>query len=210
MEKKLTKAQLKEMEEKQNELRRLRRDTISSIENFDKDMAATIRYYKINNMTDKLAYGDKLTVDEKLTLMRRYKELKFLKPYEQYTQEDKDKAYDRDWSFVRLMMASDEERNCWGNNRRLETSLQVDDLWNDDIIWNTEQLKRYLKLAQRFGYKRIFYTNSSSGALSNITDFINFGAKVIGTCNKKGYNEKAGLILDITEVNLEEKAEEVE
>ena len=205
MEKKLTKAEIKAIEEKQNQKRTLRDRVIRALRDYERDIEATKRYYQINGMTDKIMYGGGLIPEEKEKLLRRYDCLDFLKVYENYTKEERDEAKDYTWSFVRLMWNTEDEDESCGDGRRLQAYIERDDLWNDEIIWSKAQVKLYLQLATKFGYKRILYTNSSSGALANITDFVDFGAKVVGTCGKKGYKEKAGVILDITEVNIEEE-----
>ena len=201
MEKKLTKKELKELEEKQNELRIIRRKTLEDYKNYQKDIEATERFYKINPDETKYKYG-KLSKEERIKLLRRYEELGFLKLYEDYTKEEQNQQQDRGWDFIRLMYYTKQEQDSW-KDHMLNEIIDEDGIWNDDIIWSKEQIGLYLKLAKKFGYTKLYYTNGSSGALENITNLIDFGAKVIGTCSKKGYN-KQGLIFDITQVNIEE------
>lgn len=201
MEKKLTKKELKDLEEKQNELRIIRRKTLEAYQNYQKDIEATTRFYKINPDETKMKYGN-LNLEEKLKLLRRYEELNFLKPYEEYTKEEQKVFQDRGWEFLRLMYWTQQEKENWKDHRLNET-IDEDGIWNDEIIWSKEHLELYLKLAKKFGYTKLYYTNGSSGALANITDLVDFGAKVIGTCSKKDY-DKQGLIFDLTQINIEE------
>ena len=199
MEKKLTKKEIEEMNKKQTELRTQRRFVIEAVKNYWEDLEATKRYYKLNEMTDKLNYGGNLFDEDAEKLLRRYECLNFVKLYGQYEKNDVEV---RTWDFIRMMIRTDEEYCCY-SRRTLDKALETDAIWNDDIIWSTEQVKLYLKLARKFGYTKFYYTNASSGALANITDFINLGAKVIGTCAKAEDREKAGLILDISEINFD-------
>lgn len=201
MEKKLTKKELKELEDRQNELRILRDRTVCALKNYEADINATERYFKINGETEKLDLYGRLKQDEKAKLLKRYEELNFLKPYSEYTKEEQDKGLDRAWTFARLMYRTRQEYDY--KDKILNESIDRDGLLNDEIIWTKEQVRLYVELAKKFGYTKIYYTNSSSGALANITDFVKLGAKIIGTCSKKGYNEEAGLIIDITEIDLE-------
>lgn len=202
MEKKLTKTQIKEMEKLQQEKRDMREKVVQSVKDYERDVQATKRYYVINEEHDKLTYGGDLKTEERERLLRRYDCLDFLRIGDNYTQEEKDNGEDRNWSFVREMYNSFDELHNYGNDRRLDFYMDKDDLWLNNIIWSTAQIKQYIRLALKYGYKRILYTNSSSGALGNITDFIDCGAKVVGTLGRKGYN-KEGIILDITEIKEE-------
>lgn len=205
----MNKKELKELEEKQNELRRYRNDTIQQYKDYLGDIEATIRYYKINAMTDKFTYG-RLNNDDKIKILRSYDHLHFLKITEQYTEEDKKITLDRAWDFLRLMVQADEEYNFWTKRKILDVKIDKDGLILDDIIWNKTQAKYYIKLAQVFGYTKFYYVDTSSAALKNITDFVDMGATVVGTCGKTGLGyEKAGLILDISNVDLK-KVEEKE
>lgn len=192
----------KEMMEELKEKRTLRREVIQAITDYRADKEATIRYYKLHGMSEKLESNNRLTLEEERALLRNYKVLDFIKPYRDYTEEEEKRGDDRVYDFIRQMIITNQEYN--GESRRLEKIIQADAIWLDEIIWNTDQVKLYLTLARRFGYNQIYYTNTSSGALSNITDMVSLGAKVVGTCNKVGDREKAGLILDISETKVEE------
>lgn len=205
MEKKLTKKELKELEDRQKELRVLRDRTIDALKNYEADINATERYFKINGETEKLDLYGRLKQDEKAKLLKRYEALNFLKPYSEYTKEETDKGLDRAWTFARLMYSTKQEYDnefLDYEDKILNESIDRDGLLNYEIIWTKEQVRLYVELAKKFGYTKIYYTNSSSGALANITEFVKLGAKIIGTCSRKGY-EDAGLIIDITEINLE-------
>lgn len=192
----------KEMMEELKEKRALRREVIQAINDYRADKEATIRYYKLHDMTEKLESNNRLTLEEERALLRNYKVLDFIKPYRDYTEEEEKRGDDRAYDFIRQMIVTNQEYN--GGSRGLENIIQADAIWLDEIIWDTNQIKLYLTLARRFGYNQIYYTNTSSGALKNITDLVSLGAKVVGTCNKTGDREKAGLILDISEVKVEE------
>lgn len=192
----------KEMMEELEEKRALRRKVIQAIYDYRADKEATIRYYKLHDMSEKLESNNRLTLGEERALLRNYKVLDFIKPIRDYTEEEEKRGDDRVYDFIRQMIITNQEYN--GESRRLEKIIQADAIWLDEIIWNTDQVKLYLTLARRFGYNQIYYTNTSSGALSNITDMVSLGAKVVGTCNKVGDREKAGLILDISETKVEE------
>lgn len=196
--KELNKKLMEELEEK----RALRRKVIQAIYDYRADKEATIRYYKLHDMSEKLESNNRLTLGEERALLRNYKVLDFIKPIRDYTEEEEERGDDRVYDFIRQMLLTNQEYN--GESRRLEKIIQADAIWLDEIIWNTDQVKLYLTLARRFGYNQIYYTNTSSGALSNITDMVSLGAKVVGTCNKVGDREKAGLILDISETKVEE------
>lgn len=204
MEKKLTKKEIKELEINTKRKINARNAVISALKNYYEDIAATKRYYKINNISDKLTYDGDLLDGEKEKLLRNYKCLDFVK----FTY-DKDDPESRMWWVLGAMMNTYDEfmKNFFTNDQQLIVDFKkyhTEGLWVDDIIWDETSMKLYIKMAKKFGYNYLLYTNSSSGALENITSLVKLGAKVVDTCTTIYKKNPQGLVFDISEINLEE------
>ena len=206
MEKKMTKKEIEAMNEKQAELRGGRNEFIHAIKEFWKDVDATIRYYKINEKREYLTYSADLVDTEKEKLLRRHESLEFVKLH----YNDKDAPDYRTWDFIRQMIRTYEEMHNYTGEAELlvDREYKQDGFWNNDIIWTETQTKLYLRMCKKFGYKYLIFTNSSSGALEDITSLVKLGAKIVNICTTRYHKEDAqGLVFDLTEVKDEDIAE---
>lgn len=196
MEKKLTKKELKEIEERDNQLRYERRRFIDDVKSFWNDLEAAERYLKIK--------GEKLTNEEELEILHRYENLKGLKLAQQYNKEDAD---DYIWSFIRNMVFS-EQGNYRGEpvDKYLTIKLGKDDLLvsEDYTIWSFSQMKMTVREAKRFGYKNLFIMSNSTLAMQYIGQLVELGGKVTGTTYNTEY-DRFGVIINIEEASIEEK-----
>ena len=189
----MTKKEIKEQEKKQQELHNLRESVIYAIKSYWKDIDATTRYYKINNMNDKLDYRGNLQQKEKQELLNRYEILEFIKA--KYCEKEQDNSYM--WTFCRQMVNTFENMyKCL----HITNDYISDTLWNNEIIWDEQQAVIYLTLAKKFGYKYLITTDSSTALMHELHDFITHGAVVIDTCTIKNRTDSFGLVLDISNV----------
>lgn len=210
MEKKLTKTQEKELLKIQQQKEMLRSKVLSAINEYWKDCSAMERVSKIE--------GTSFTDDKKLQLVNRYEDLKFLNDYIDPNDLDEkgkinlDRYYNA-WSFLRILNKSVKMYNKVNRKEdyNFETKqteyVELDMLPRnavlfDDIIWNEEEMRIYLQLCIKFGIDKVYYTNSSSGALKNISDLTRFNAKIIGTTNICEFRPDSGLIFDISNVEV--------
>lgn len=198
MEKKLTKAQLKEMEERQEELRGKRRNFVEAVKGYWKDIEAAESYLKTK--------GERLEFEEKERLFRRYDALA------EYNLEynDKDSADYRMWCIIRYIVKGNiNYTNYRGEeiDKYFTIKMEKDDLLVDDIIWNINELKLLIKEARKYGFKNIFYTNNSSGAMEVIGEAISLGGKITNTLYNTA-DSRFGLIINIEDCILDEKIED--
>ena len=216
--KKLTKTEMKEIEQAKREREIKRHRLVEAVKSFWRDCEAMERVAKINGEHyDKEASSDKA--------LERYEELKFLfdeKKTEYKNDVDKwgkqqHTRYWKMWSWIRILNKSTEESKKSKNIKsdyNFKTSsydtteldvLPKNAIWCDDIIWDTFELKLYLELCKEYGIDTIYYTNSSTGALGNISDLTRFGAVIIGTTNISEYRTNEGLVFDISNCILEDQ-----
>lgn len=192
MEKKLTKAELKALEERQEELRRERRQFIEDIESFWRDQSAAERYLKIK--------GEKLSDEEREELLHQYESLKDLKV--KYNDGDED---ERIWCLIREMVNG--YKSAWKSSdpdKYLTIKLDKDDLLLSDnySIWDFTQLKMTIRVAKRYGYKNIFFMSNSTQAAPILGQAIAVGGKVVGSTYNVEY-ERFGIIVNIEEADVE-------
>ncbi len=191
MEKKLTKAQLKEIEEREEELRGKRRELVIAINNFWEDNSAASRY--LSNR------GEKLTEEEEEKNLRRYEALNDYKL--NYDREDPEYST---WGTLRDIVIVEGKKANYDKTERYCLSIKIleDDFYMEDSNWNTNEIKLTIKLLRKYGYKRILYGNESTLGVPNLAWFIQYGAKVEGSFYNAN-SQRNGLILNIEECNIE-------
>ena len=181
MAKKLTKKQIKEMENKQEELRKSRSELVESLKGYWRDVDATKRYYQINNMKDKLNYyNDLADENERRSLLHRYKCLKDFK-----VEYDRDSDESHTWTIIRNIVKSYDgyfgyDDIIW-NDSKFEKPLLQDDLYFEDILWGEKDVNLLLKYMKKYGYNRIQYFCSSTGVAEDLYYFTNKGLKIVDT-----------------------------
>lgn len=208
MAKKLTKKELKAIEEEKRKEHAkkitLRRHFIDALHGWWADVDATLRYCKINNVEDKLngsSYNPSLSKEEKKRLFDRYDTLKELINYDE----------DREWDAVYTINKTDKAYNEGEDYCILEKPLDGETLFIDDTIWDQKQFDRTLELAKKLGYTKAVYISSSTSAMENVVRFIKADCKIIGTNAKlsrsfggdKLYVDREGIIVEFPEENNE-------
>ena len=184
-----------------------RKDFISAIKNYQRDVDATIRYYSIHNMDDKFVskYRKDLTVKEELSLFKRYNVLNQYINYFNYINYNGEtvKEDPHFWNVVSLILNNPNKIDSKTNFEQCDINS---DLIIEEIIWTEEEAKLIIKLARKFGYKRIFFFDGSSGALEAITNLIKNGCTICGVSKKtvrRSYDntewgvDKEGLIIEV-------------
>ena len=190
MEKKLTKAQLKEIEEREREVRRTRRDLVNAVESFWADNEAAKRYLENK--------GEKFTEEEQESNLRRYEALKDYK----FTYDKEDPEYNT-WSTIRDIVNVERRKSAYSKeNYKLSIKVLEDDYYMDDSNWNPSEIRLTIKLLRKYGYKRVLYGNESTLGVPNLAWFIQYGAKVEGSFYNTD-NQRNGIILNIEECNIE-------
>lgn len=181
MAKKLTKKEIARLEQIKKEKYNYRYDLVEAVEGYWDDVRTTEKYYKLNNMTDKLSYyGDLKDKEEKQNLLNRYDILKELNVKIDYDKDDLDRET---WSVLRAIRKTErKDAYILEKDMSLDTNFTKEDLYIDDTIWQKETKKIFIDYALRCGYTRIqYFHDNSSGSLEDIYDFINYGCKVVGT-----------------------------
>ena len=168
----------KELEAKieaENKIRYERRDFLRAIDNYYEDIRATARYYKINEMNDKLGYSGGLIDEEAEKIFNRFNEFKDVLKFKY----DKDDPERRNWDIIHWMRNSNRDDMLDDRqNERFSVDFLEDDLYINDIIWDEDEVDNLLKLMKRFGYKRIFFLSNSSGVMENIYFFLKKGCMI--------------------------------
>ena len=189
MEKKLSK---KEREELERSLRSKRREFIEAVEGFWRDVENAEDYLKTK--------GEKVSEEERERLFRRYSALNEYKL--NYDDDSKD---GRMWSIIRFIVHGTKRNYGRGEvDKYLTIKLEEDDLYLNDIIWNIDELRLLFKEAKKYGFKRIFYMNNSSGAMETIGQALELGMVIDGNTYDVEF-DRFGLIFNIENVNLEEE-----
>lgn len=207
MSKKLTKKQIREIEEKEKTILTERRLFVESIRSYWEDVNATTRYYKINKMKDKLNYYGNINDNEELqNLINRYDILKDLGIKSTY--DDEDPEY-HTWSIIRFITNTEDHKKGFNkviyNGAKFETEIERDDIYVEDILWGEKDVDLLIKYMKKFGYKRIQYFCHSSGVNEDLYYFVSKGCKITGTnavLRKPWHDEeykvdKTGLIIEI-------------
>lgn len=180
---KLTKKQLKEMEELQQAQRRLKREMVQSIESYWKDIAAMERVAKLTGNKDILLNGD-LIKEEKEKLFANYTVLQGLTKAQLV--------------LLRTMVNNDKERSAFlreDKYSQMKELLPDTAVWMRDLVWSEEELLEQIDLLKRMGMNKIYFTDKSTAALQELVWFTRAGAKVEGITNISEYNE--GLIIKL-------------
>jgi len=180
---------------------------VRALRSFWQDCSALERVAKINGER----YDHKTGTAQ---AMARYTELDFIKAYEVPEVVDangkiKSNSVNRMWDVVRAYAKSEEIwnkvrfENSFGSKRELD-KLPSNTLWIDEIVWDVKHMTAYIEFCKMFGVTHIYYTNSSTGALGNISTLVKMGAKIIGTANISEYknDEESGIIFDLSEVTI--------
>ena len=205
MAKKLTKKELKaieakKMEEMTNKFR-ARQEFINSIKSYWDDIMATERFYKINDVKDKLNYNGSLKKEEVDRLFSRYENLAFIKDLEKNSDNNV-------WAIIRKLMDT-YNRSYEDYDYKFVKDIDVNSILIDDIFWSEDQVETLIKLGRMFGYKTVNFFDHSTAALGSIACFIRNGCKVIGVNEKlrKTWGDKDtykhdsdGIIISIEEV----------
>lgn len=205
MAKKITKKEMKELEAKKNEQKLVayseRNNMLNAVESFWEDTRATARYYKINDMSDKLDYSDNLIDEEVEKCLRRYDNLDFL-PINSESEEDKNKERSI-WAIVKLLVNS---RRIDYEYSKYEVNINTNDILVNDIIWNDDEINIIVDMMKKYGYERIHFFDNSTAAVRNIASLIDSGLIVTGTNTKLSLGfggtyvfDKKGIILSLPE-----------
>lgn len=203
-EKKLTKRELKKIEEEKERVRRaklqLRRRFISELHSFWADVEATARYCKINNISDKVKYNGSLVDEEKKKLFDRYETLSELINYDGK----------RDWEVLHTINSTDSIYNHEDdrNHYTYQNPINEKTLIVDDIIWDQEQFDKMIELARKLGYTEVLYIDSSTACAENMARFAKIGSQILGTnarmsrwfSDEKYKVDKEGIVLSIPEM----------
>ena len=193
---KLTKKQIKELEEIKNEKRRNRRKLIESVKNYKLDCKALARVSQMNNENKTDSYGD-LKEEESEKVLATYENLTWLIGINW--------RENKSWSVVRTIVESENIRDSFYSQnseyRQAKEYLKDDSVWIDDIIWSHEEMTLFVKILKEYGIDYIYYTDSSTACLENITSLHILGAKIIDTTNIK--EEGKGLVFDISNATTE-------
>lgn len=200
----MTKRQLKEIEDRQRQIRRKRNNFISSVEDYWKDCNAAARYFKTHDMNEKIRGRCDIIDEEKEILKSRYNYLDDIKV-----------SYDRDdpevhtWSIIRCMVNTYNEQlgleSITYNCKKFETIMGQDDIYFDDILWGEKDIDLLIKFMKEYGYKRIQYFCTNSGAMEDLYHLTKRGLRVVGTnaILSKNFGDdeyslyKTGLVIDI-------------
>lgn len=175
---KLTKKELKEMEELQKERIRLKRRMVDELENYYKDVAAMERIAKLNGKQG-------ITEETKDKLFSNYETIKDL------TKEQID-------IIMTLIYNERDKEEYYKGYGKMKELLPQDGIWlNDSITFNitSEGLLDQLELLRRIGIRKIYYTNSSTTGLDDMVWLYNIGGRIIGITKIDQYN--TGLIIEI-------------
>ena len=175
--KKLTKKELKLLEEEKRIKYSNRRNMINDLENFWKDVDAVTRVAIINEETEKLQYGNTLKNEEREKLLNRYERINNLSKNQM--------------SVLRTLI-----NNEYDERKEIaKEHLSKESIWISDIFWKEEDLKETVEFLKELGINKIYYTNHSTNALEVIIWLTKLEAKIIGTTNISEYNE--GLIIEL-------------
>lgn len=186
----MTKAEIKKMEQEQSALRVSRMNFVEAIGHYWRDVDAAEVYLKTK--------GEKLTLEEKERLFHRYEALNDYK-----VEYEKGTANSRMWSAIHCIVNSCGDR-AYDISKELNVSLDRDDAFIDEIIWDTDNLKCILKQLRKFGFKRLFYLDNSTAAMRVISDLVMFGATFEGQVVNVKF-DNCGVIVNIENVDLEDK-----
>jgi len=181
---------------------------VRALRSFWQDCSALERVAKING--EKYDYKTSTA-----TAMARYEELSFIQTYEIPEVVDangrvKNNAVNRMWDVVRAYAKSEEiwgkvrYESSFGSEKRQLDKLPHNTLWIDEIVWDAKHMDAYLDFCKMFGVTHIYYTNSSTGALGNISTLIKRGAVVSGTANISEYknDEESGIVFNLANVEV--------
>lgn len=164
----MKKSEIKELETKQADLRSRSK---MQLRDFWADVNATARYYKINDMRDKLTYNGDLIDSEREILLSRYELIKDLTKHE--------------ISVLRTLINNTE------NNRIF---VGHDEIYINDFAWDENEVIEKVNYMKKLGIKKIYFHDSSTAALRNLVWLINNGCTVIGTSEK---DDKEGLVIEV-------------
>lgn len=164
----MTKKEVKELEMRQANLRS---KTIEELKNYWRDVEATTRYYKINDMKDKLTYNGHLIKEEEKALKERYELIKDLGHLE--------------ISVLRTLIWNREDNNVF---------IQPNEIYITDFVWTEEELLTQLNYMKKLGIKTIHFHDNSTAALREIVWLTHEGCQIIGTKEIKG---EEGLVIEV-------------
>ena len=187
----MTKKEMKELEAAQNVMRSNRYKFVNELNSFWRDVHAAEVYLKTK--------GEKVTKEEKERLFRQYESLNEYN----YEYDKSDVENYRIWDAFRCIVNSSGDK-AYEVSKELNISLDRDDAFYDEIIWDTNHLTCILRELRKYGFKRLFYIDNSTAAMRNISDMIMLGATIEGQVVNLKYNNY-GIIINIENVNLEEK-----
>lgn len=173
----------KKIEEAKKEQRRLRREMLEALKNYWKDVAAMERVAKLTDNKQILFNGD-LIAEEKNKLYNNYSILQGLTISQ--------------ISILRTLIHNDEERDEYSIGSkygRMNELLPDEAIWLDDSFDSEEDLLEQIELLKRIGITKIYYTNKSTLALSNMIWLYRAGTKIIGTTNINKHNE--GIVIEL-------------
>ena len=205
MAKKLTKKELKQLEEVAKAKRDLRDTFISQYGNFQADVNALERVYKMDRVAnnDKLSKG-RLTDEEVIKVRDRYNLLV------EVDNDKKTKGEEARVDYVVSMILRSEKCNDAGNyNINNATHILRDDLIIDEIIWTDDEVCYILEMMNKFNYTRIIFMDNSTAATETLARFVKRGCKVTGYVEKTDirYNfksekyervvDKTGLVIEL-------------
>ena len=180
---KLTKKEIKEMEELKKAQRRLRWEMKEAVQNYWKDIAAMERVARLTDNYNILK-GGSLIQEEKDKLYANYPVLEGL------TSSQK--------SILRTLIHNDEEREEYlkdSKYSKFKELLPGDAIVLSDFVWKEEELLEQIELLKRLGIDQIYFTNSSTAVLREMVWLFRAGAMIVGTTNIDEYNE--GLIIEL-------------
>ena len=201
-EKKLTKKELKKIEEEKDRARRaklqLRLRFISELHSFWADVDATVRYCKINSLSDKVKYNGSLVEAEKRRLFNRYETLTELIDFDGK----------RDWEAVYTVNSTDSIYHNEDGYYTYQNPIYEKTLIIDSIIWDQEQFDKTIDLARKLGYTEVLYIDSSTACAENMARFAKIGSQILGTnarmsrlfSDEEYKVDKEGIILSIPEM----------
>lgn len=200
MTKKLTKKELAALEEIKRQKRSDRELLVSSVRGYWEDVKATVRYYNLHNMTDKVYRDDLREESEKQQLLENYEILKDNNYKVSYEKEEFNP-----WSTIRWIVKN-ERKSYLYDDYKLEYPLFKDAFYIDDFWWTTKDIEGSVKMLLQYGYTTIHLFDNSTAVMRNLVDLINLGCKVVGTnkvlrktwCDKDEYVvDKEGLIIEL-------------
>lgn len=176
----MTKKEQKALEDAQKNRQGERKLFLDALKNYSLDIDAIKRVNRIN--------GVETPTDLSEDVLKRYPTIKSF--YENFGKE------------LTFPMRRTENTFRWNTEGIFQHRLGENDLVIEDIR-DKEGIINLIGMMHRFGYTRILYIDRSTRALEIISYLVEFGAKVVGTNEYIEYGYNGGLLIDVTEVNIE-------